>query len=159
MPATEKVLILFATHLATRDISYVTIKVYLSAICQMHVSSRQLQFFNQQLTPRLQQTLKGIQKAQAATHPPKARLPITLDIMRDIIRLLSQKPQSYTNIMTWAACCLAFFGFLRVSEFTIPSQEQYDKSCHLSLNDVSLDNRDNPRMLKISIKQSKTDPF
>ena len=54
--------------------------------------------------------------------------------------------------------CL-FFGFLRVSEFTIPSQEQYDQSCHLSLGGVSLDNRDTPRLLRIHIKQSKTDPF
>ena len=36
MPATEKVLILFATHLATSDISYVTIKVYL---CMFHLDS------------------------------------------------------------------------------------------------------------------------
>ena len=37
-----------------------------------------------------------------------------------------------------------FFRFLRVSEFTIPAQDQYDQSCHLSFNDVSLDIRDNP---------------
>lgn len=135
-----------------------TIKVYLSAICQMHVSLEELQSFNQQLTPRIQQTLKGIQKAQAATHPPKMRLPITLDIMQDK-HLLLRKPQSYTNIMICAACCIAFFGFLWVSEFTIPSQEQYDQSCYLSLCDVSLDNRNHPRMLKVSIKHSKTDPF
>ena len=110
----------------------------------MHVTSGKLQHFNQQLTPRLQQILKGIQKDQAGTHPPKVRLPIMLQILQDIKRLLSGKPQSYTNIMSWAACCLAFFGFLRVSGFTIPSQEQYDQSCHLSLGDASLDNRDTP---------------
>ena len=42
-----------------------------------------------------------------------------------------------------AACCLAFFGFLRVREFTIPAQDQYDQSCYLSF----------------TIKQSKMDPF
>ena len=73
--------------------------------------------------------------------------------------MLSGKPQSYTNTMTWAACCLAFFGFLRVSEFTVPTQDRYDQSCHLSLGDISLDNRDNPRLLRVHIKQSKTDPF
>ena len=61
--------------------------------------------------------------------------------------------------MIWAACYLGFFGFLRVSEFTIPAQDQYDQSCHLSFNDVSLDSQDNPQMLRVSIKQSKTDPF
>ena len=62
--------------------------------------------------------------------------------------LLLHKPWSYTSTMIWAACCLAFFGFLSVSEFTIPVQDQYDQSCHLSFNDVSFDNRDNPHMLK-----------
>ena len=61
--------------------------------------------------------------------------------------------------MIWAACCLAFFGFLRVSEFTIPANDQYDESCHLSFNSISVDNRSNPQQLRISIKQSKTDPF
>ena len=159
MPTTERVLSLFVTYLATCNISHTTIKVYLSAIRHMHVTSGKLQHFNQQLTPRLQQILKGIRKEQAATHPPKVQLPITLQILQDIKHLLSGKPHSYTNVMTWAACCLAFFGFLRVSEFTIPSQEQYDQSCHLSLGDVSLDNRDTPRLLRIHIKQSKTDPF
>ena len=52
-----------------------------------------------------------------------------------------------------------FFRFLRVSKFTIPAQDQYDQSCHHLFNDVSLDSRDNPHMLKVSIKQSKMDPF
>ena len=157
MPTTERVLSLFVTYLATCNISHTTIKVYLSTIRYMHVTSGKLQHFNQQLTPRLQQILKGIRKDQAATHSPKVWLPITLQILQDIKRLLSGKPQSYTIIMTWAACCLAFFGFLRVSKFTIPLQEQYDQFCHLSLGDISLDNRDT--LLRIHIKQSKTDPF
>ena len=159
MPTTEQLLILFATHLATSNISYTTIKVYLSAIRHMHLTVGKLQTFNQHLTPCLHQILKGIQKNQAVTSPQKVRLPITLEIMQNIKSLLSQKPSSYTNIMMWAACCLAFFGFLRVSEFTIPSQEQYDQSCHLSLSDISVDSRNNPRLLRVSIKQSKTDPF
>ena len=59
-----------------------------------------------------------------------------------------------------AACCLALFGFLRACEFTtIPSDTQYDKDCHLSIDDISIDNRDNLQLLKVTIKQSKTDPF
>ena len=61
--------------------------------------------------------------------------------------------------MIWAACCLAFSAFLQVSEFTIPADDQYDESCHLSFISVSIDNRNNPQQLRISIKQSKTDPF
>ena len=76
--------------------------------------------------------------------------------MGDIKALLSKQPHSYTTIMIWAACCLAFFDFLRISEFTIPDNDQYDESCHLSFNSISVDN---PQQLRISIKQSKTDPY
>ena len=59
----------------------------------------------------------------------------------------------------WAAYCLAFFGFLQVSEFTIPSNTSYDKECHLSPADILIDDCNNPQLLKVKIKQSKTDPF
>ena len=43
IPATEQILVLFATHLATTNISHATIKVYLSAIYiytrQLHVTA------------------------------------------------------------------------------------------------------------------------
>ena len=61
--------------------------------------------------------------------------------------------------MLWAACCLAFFVFVCVSEFTTPNLTDYNLSVHLSLQDVSIDNRENPGVLKVNIKQSKTDPF
>ena len=79
--------------------------------------------------------------------------------MGSIRALLSKQPHSYTNIMIWAACCLAFFSFLRFSKFTVPADNQYDVSCHLSFNSVSVDNRDNPQQLRIFIKHSKTDLF
>ena len=68
-------------------------------------------------------------------------------------------PQKYDNILLWAACCLAFFGFLRCGEFTVPSQTSYDKDAHLSINDIALDSRSSPTVVIVTIKQSKTDPF
>ena len=60
----------------------------------------------------------------------------------------------------WAVCCLAFLAFyVRVSKFTVPSDNLYDKDCHLSMEDISIDSRDDPRLLNVTIKQSKTDPF
>ena len=61
--------------------------------------------------------------------------------------------------MYWAACCLAFFGFLRCSEFTVPSLANYDPRRHLSLSDISVDNTASPSVLYVSIKASKTDQF
>ena len=159
IPASESTLLLFVGYLTTLNLSYTTIKVYLSAVQHMHTTVGQHSYFSQQLTPRLQQVLKGIQKAQSATQPSRVRLPITLSIMQDIKQLLLQKVQTRDNIMIWVACCLAFFGFLRVSEFTVPAQGQYDDTTHLSIADVSIDNRDFPELLQVRIKQSKTDPF
>ena len=159
VPSTEDTLILFATYLATINISHTTIKVYLAAVRHMHVSAGLFSFFDKQLTPRLQLTLKGIQKKQGITKPPRIRLPITLQIMGSLKTLLAKQPGSYFNIMIWAACCLAFFGFLRVGEFTVPADNQYDDSCHLSFSSISIDSRVNPQQLKVMIKQSKTDPF
>ena len=88
------------------------INVYLSAIHSMHVATDQHMVFNQQLTPRLQQVLKGIQRIQAISNAPQIRRPIILDIMQTILNLLLQKDASYDNIMMWAACYTAFFGFL-----------------------------------------------
>ena len=59
----------------------------------------------------------------------------------------------------WAACCLAFFGFLRCSEFTVPSQVGYNPAIHLSFSDIAVDDYNNPSTVVVSIKQSKTDPL
>ena len=61
--------------------------------------------------------------------------------------------------MIWAACCLALFGFSRISEFTVPAQNQYGHTTHFSILDVSIDDKDSPKLLQVWIKQSKTDPF
>jgi len=140
-PASEVTLILFAVHLASEKISYV---VYLAAVRNTHVAAELHSHFQQQLTPRLHVTLKGIKKRQATTQPARTRLLNMLDIMSSIKKLLSSQPNSYLYIMIWEACCLAFFGFLRVSEFTVPGDNQFDESCHLSLNSVAIDNRDKP---------------
>lgn len=91
--------------------------------------------------------------------PPTIRRPITVHIMARIKSVLLKNPHNYHNIMMWAACCLAFFAFLRSSEFTVPSQDSYDHEVHLSPTDIAVDNKANPQLLQVTIKQSKTDPF
>ena len=141
------------------NLSHATIKVYLSGVRSLHVTHGHHSVFNHQLTPRLQQVLKGIRKQQAIGSQPRIRRPITIQIMARIKSVLLKDPHKYHNIMMWAACCLAFFGFLRSSEFTVPSQETYDNEVHLSLKDIAVDNNTNPQLLRVTIKQSKTDPF
>lgn len=58
-------------------------------------------------------------------------------------------------IMLWAASTLCFFGFMRAGELTVPSDNGFDKSTHLAFKDVAV----NPKVLKVRLKKSKTDPF
>ena len=150
---------LFVTSLASQNLSHTTIKVYLSAIRQMHIAIAEHIHFTSALTPRFQQVIKGIQKCQAVSQPPRVRRPITLPLMHGILNVLLKQPPSYYNAMIWAACCIAFFGFLHSSEFTLPSQQQYDLSTHLSITDIAIDSKLSPQLVQIRIKQSKTDPF
>ena len=115
------------------------------------------QTFSSQLTPRVQQVLRGIQKTLTVGKPAKVCLPITINIMVKIKAILSYEPRKYHNTMMWAACCIAFFGFLRCSEFTAPSQEAYEPYTHLSYDDVAVVT--SPTLLILQLKQSKTDPF
>ncbi|XP_065915585.1 uncharacterized protein [Dysidea avara] len=158
LPGSEGALTLFTTHLAVSNVSHGTIKVYLSAVRHLHICKGLHGHFSQQLTPRLHLILRGIKKRQADVHSRRKRLPITTQLLGKIRHLLSKQP-TYDNTTLWAMCCLAFFGLLRVSEFTIPSKGSYNPSRHLSLQDVTVDNRIKPRLLQLFLKQSKTDPF
>jgi len=61
--------------------------------------------------------------------------------------------------MMWVACRLAIFGFLHSSGFTTPSQKEYDPTVHLIVKDLAVDKKSDPQLLRVVIKQSKTDPF
>jgi len=62
------------------------------------------------------------------------------------------------SAMLWAAFSTAWFGFLRVSEFTtIPSG--FDPSVHLSISDLAVDCHLRSSGVLLLIKASKTDPF
>ena len=78
--------------------------------------------------------------------------------MAKIKEVLQKDPTSEVNILFWAACALAFFGFLRCGEFTgtIPVGI---RPKHSPVNDIAIDSADSPSLIQVSIKQSKTDPF
>ncbi len=61
--------------------------------------------------------------------------------------------------MLWAACCLAFFGFLRAGELTVPDDSSFDPSVHLCWGDLAVDNPVDPAILSVTLKASKMDPF
>jgi len=140
IPTSESILTLFVTHLAASNISLWNIKVYLASVRHIHVCKG---LHKQHITPGLHLILRGIQKRLSSKQSTKPRLPITLVVSR---RLGQKIPE---NTTFWAMCCLAFFGFLRVSEFTIPGDSPYDPACLLSLNDIAVDSRANPHLLQL----------
>ena len=152
-------LLSFSAYLAKQNITHSTIKVYIFAIRNLHVASGQHLHFTNQLTPRLEQVLRGIKREQSCKLPTKLRLPITTQIMQQIKVFLLKSPHDYNSILMWAVCCTAFFGFLRCSEFTVPKEQDYNPTVHLSYADVAVDCKKDPQILQIHIKQSKTDPF
>ena len=91
-------MLLFVGHLSEDGLTHQSIKVYLSAVRNLHVSAGLHDHFSQQMTPRVEQALKGIKNANSKTATNRIRLPITLDIMQKIWSVLDQEPTNYTNI-------------------------------------------------------------
>ena len=113
----EEVLLLFISHLGKSGLSHKTIKVYLAAVRNMHVTSGLHEHFSKQINPRLELVLKDNSKGPDSK---SVQLPIMVTIMDKIHQIISTEPNDYNHTLFWDACNLAFFGFLRCSEFTSP---------------------------------------
>ena len=99
--------------------------------------------------------LRGIRRTQGSPGP--SRLPITDHHMLIIHNSLSFAIQDH--VMFWAASTLAYFGFLRSAEFTIPSLSAFNPDIHLTIDDIAVDSHISPSCLQLTIKASKTVPF
>ena len=66
IPTSECTLTLFTTHLATHKISFATIKVYLSAVCHMHLCKGLHDHFNQQFTPGFNSSWEALKRGKHA---------------------------------------------------------------------------------------------
>ena len=62
--------------------------------------------------------------------------------------------------MLWAAFTTCFFGFMQSGELCIQDTTKgFDETTNLTFNDVAVDDYQNPSLLRIHLKTSKTDPF
>ena len=93
------------------------------------------------------------------TYQPRERLPITFPIIMHLHQTFTNNSSNHRDVMIWAACYLAYFGLLRVSELTSSARDHFDLSMDLLLSNVALDNRASPSLIQITIKHSKGDQF
>nr|XP_006821276.1 PREDICTED: uncharacterized protein LOC102807582 [Saccoglossus kowalevskii] len=151
-PLTQRSTILFMTHLATSSLTYGTLKVYLAAIIRAHIEAGFTSSIRDDLL--LHFTMQGIKRHHGV--PNRVKLPITIALMRMLKNTVANHPTicDHDKAMLWSAFTLAFFGFLRVSEFVAPTSMTFDPQRTLLTADITC-NTD----LVIALKASKTDPF
>ena len=153
-PATENTLIPFATQLS-RSHAHSSIKVHLSAISYYSVIRGDKVDFSR--FRRLYYLMKGIKRTQGASRRRRKRAPITPAILKEInINLFNSSRPYEDKVMLWAALLTAFYGFLRVSEYTSQRKTSFDPESTLLFTDMTFKTDGS---VSLFIKKSKTDPF
>lgn len=157
LPLLQSVVISFVVYLAETGVSYPSIHSYLSGICFYQIANG---FPDPCLGafPRLQYVLRGICRSPQTPRPP--RLPVTPNVLSLLYSSWSQAPSHdrHDASMLWAACCVGFFGFMRVGEFTCSSLRAFNSSI-LGPRDITVDSCHNPTVVTVHLRHSKTDPF
>ena len=152
-PLQQQNVILFASELSSGS-SCKNIKVHLAAIkffSQIHGYTSLFTSFN-----RLYLLLRGIKRRQGNKHRKPKRIPITTRMLEEIrFELFNSSKRYEDKLMLWVAMLTAFFGFLRVSEYTSAFVSSYDPSTSLCYEDVQF--KDN--QINMKINASKTYPF
>ena len=151
-PLSEPILCRFVASLYISGLQPGSVRQYLSAIrfSQIAVGGTDPAYST---LSQLHYVLRGMRRLRP-TCARQRRLPITIGILRLLFSHWSS-PVTYEGIMLWAACTLAFFGFLRSGEF-IPTRHY---PCPLAVDDFQVDSITHPTLLAVTLRHSKTDPF
>ena len=149
LPAGEDVLCRFVAQLSQDGLKHCTIKTYMASIRHLQIERGLDDPFAPSLC-KLHYVLRGVKRTQAADGgSSRKRLPITPTLLRAIKGAWDKSCADPDTVMLWAAGCLAFFGFMRTGELTVPSDQGYDSTVHLSLSDISVDNPADPGILGV----------
>ena len=139
LPTSSLTLQYFCADVA-QHISYKTLKVYLAGIRLLHIEHG---FPDPTDDSLLELVCRGIRRQQGDHQ--RTRLPITINHLRTLKNQLRVSQYSLLEQrMLWASFTLAFYGFLRISEYTT-----------LHWSDIAVSENE----LSIKLRQSKTDPF
>ena len=130
----------------TRKLAPSSVSSYIAAVSSWHIDVGAP--YPTSGATRLARLLRGIRRSR--TSPAFIRLPITNSLMLVLQSALAVP--LVDHIMFWAACCTAFFGFLRVSEFTCSGV--FVPGRHLGFGDIEWDAVGHYRLF---LHTSKTD--
>ena len=152
LPASSLTLQFFCVEVSSH-VSYKTLKVYLSGIRLAHLEHGFRDPTNDEV---LHLVCRGIRRLLGGDNC-RNRCPITINLLRTLKTQLSRST-TYTILeqrLLWAAFALAFYGFMRVSEFTSSTSSDSFSPPGLHWSDVQL----HQSLVTLTLRQSKTDPF
>ena len=143
----------FAAELS-RSLAPSTVSVYLSAVASLH---RQAGLKDPtRHNPILQLAKRGIRRTHTApTSTPRS--PITSSVLANLLTAITRSRSlcRHDRRMLAAAFTLAFFGFLRISEFAVPSRRLFDHHLHPTRSSIQWSNNH----FTFHLSHSKTDQF
>ena len=131
-----------------------TIKLYLAAVRNLHVTAGYPDPLKGKLL--LRKVLRGILRYQG--NQRARRLPVTPEVLLAIRPVLQSwlSPRDFS--MIWAAFNLAFFAFLRCSEFTYCGVRKFRQQFDLSTDCITFHpSLACPQRITVYLKSSKTD--
>ena len=152
-PPSQRTLILYATHISSYS-SHSNVKLHMAAV--KHFTTRNGHTIDFAKYQQLYLLMRGIKRAEGKKFSLPKRRPITPSLLHTIHKNLFNSSRLYQDkVMLWAAIITAYFGFLRVSEYTSSHKTKFDPTSTLLFEDLYLEED----MAHINIKASKTDPF
>ena len=146
----ENVLIYFVTQ---SHITEIKVDIYKVISCRNTLPLYTSWFCKPLLSgDRLQYILRGIKRTQSQTIRP--RLPITIQLLQQLCSVFQSGLFSrHMGKTLECMCIIAFYSFLRCSEFTVSSRQHNV----LRIKDIIFSN--DKTMFKLYLASSKTDPF
>ena len=113
--------------------------------------------------PRLQQVLRNKNISSPVTgdtHHTESQAADYTPTAPEHLSFLVKPPPDQDKTMLWAAFTTCFFGFMRSEELCIQDTTRgFDETTNLTFSDVAVDDYQNPSLLRIHLKTSKTDSF
>ena len=147
IPASQETLCYYMTFLS-RSLSSSSIPGYMNVIRIIHLEAGYTNPLDKNWELKLLH--RGILRLLGV--PPKQKLPISVEMLLKMSRAIANHPADYAF---WAACLIAFFGFMRKSTL-IPSTDAWSLGKYIARCDVSCFTLSS---FLITVKNSKTIQF